>query len=106
MKTKKVTLTAQIYLSFDENEQEFKNSIESYRDATESVDDDETLKADMLQYIALVVTIFGVEKEIEGIGYLSVDGKKQDKKLKWCGVDVDSSCFTIMGTPDFQTEIE
>ena len=103
MKTKKVTLTAEIHLSFDENEQEFKESLELYRNATESVDDYETLKNSMLQHIALHISSFGTEKKIEGVGHVSIDGEKPKKD--WCGVDVDSNDFTLSGPPEYETEI-
>ena len=100
MKTKKVTLTAEIYLSFDENEQEFKDSLELYRNATESVDDDETLKNTMLQHIAWHISSFGTGKKIEGVGYVSIDGVKPKKD--WCGVDIDSNDFTLNGPPEYE----
>ena len=100
MKTKKVTLTAEIYLSFDENEQEFKESLELYRNATESVDDAETLKNTMLQHIAWHAACFGTDCLIEGIGYVSIDGVKPNKD--WCGVDIDSNDFTLNGPPEYE----
>ena len=103
MKTKKVTLTAEIYLSFDENEKEFKESLELYRNATESVDDDETLKNTMLQHIAWHISSFGTGKKIEGVGYVSIDGVKPKKD--WCGVDADSNDFTLYGHPEYEIDI-
>lgn len=102
MKKINIKLTAIIPLSYDENSKEFIEAYEAYK---EVIDSDAT-KEDMLQHIGWYIASFGSDNLIEGVGQVSVDGKKIGDESDWCGVDVSSSAFTINGVPEFETEIE
>lgn len=100
MKQIDVEVSATISMNYDPESEEFKDSLESYRDAIESNASEE----DMLRQIAWYITAFGTENMIEGIGYVSVDGEKNGDPEDWCGVDIVNS-LNINDTPDFQTAI-
>lgn len=102
MKKINIKLTAIIPLNYDEASKEFIEAYEAYK---EIIDSDAT-KEDMLQHIAWYVASFGTHSLIEGVGEVSVDGKKQGDESDWCGVDVSSSAFTLNGVPEFETEID
>lgn len=100
MKQIDVEVSATISMKYDPESKEFKDSLESYRDTILNGASEE----DMLQQIAQYIAVFGTENMIEGIGYVSVDGKKKGDPEDWCGVDIDN-CFNFNDTPDFQTAI-
>lgn len=100
MKHIDVEVSATISMNYDPESEEFKDSLESYRDAIE----DGASEEDMLRQIAWYITAFGTENMIEGIGYVSVDGEKNGDPEDWCGVDIVNS-ININDTPDFQTTI-
>ena len=100
MKQIDVEVSATISMNYDPESEEFKDSLESYRDAIE----DGASEEDMLRQIAWYITAFGTENMIEGIGYVSVDGEKNGDPEDWCGVDIVNS-LNINDTPDFQTTI-
>lgn len=72
MKQIDVEVSATISMKYDPESEEFKAALESYRDAIE----DSANEEDMLRQIAWYITTFDTENMIEGIGYVSVDGKK------------------------------
>lgn len=100
MKQIDIEVSTTISMNYDPESEEFKDSLESYRDAIESNASEE----DILRHIAWYITAFGTENMIEGIGYVSVDGEKNGDPEDWCGVDIVNS-LNINDTPDFQTAI-
>lgn len=100
MKQIDIEVSTTISMTYDPESEEFKDSLESYRNAIE----DGASEEDMLRQIAWYITAFGTENMIEGIGYVSVDGEKNGDPEDWCGVDIVNS-LNINDTPDFQTTI-
>lgn len=95
-----VEVSATINLNYNPESEEFKNSLETYREAIEEGASEE----DMLRQIAWYIAAFGTEYMIEGVGYVSVDGEKKGDPENWCGVDIENS-LNINDTPDFETTI-
>lgn len=102
MKKIAINITARIHLTFNEYSDEFIESYESYKEIIDS----KATKEDMLNHVAWYIASYGTDKMIEGVGTVSVDGKKQGDGSDWCGIDIDSSDFTLNGSPEFETEIE
>lgn len=100
MKQIDVEVSATISMNYDPESEEFKDSLESYRD----VIDDGANEEDMLRQIAWYISAFGTGNMIGSIGYVSVNGEKKGDPEKWCGVDIVNS-LNINDTPDFQTTI-
>nr|DAZ72977.1 MAG TPA: hypothetical protein [Caudoviricetes sp.] len=100
MKQIDVEVSTTISMKYDPESEEFKDALESYREAIK----DGASEEDMLQQIAWYITTFGTEHMIEGIGRVSVDGEKKGDPEDWCGVDIENS-LNINDTPDFQTAI-
>ncbi|MCL3854730.1 hypothetical protein M1P97_25925 [Parabacteroides sp. GYB001] len=100
MKQIDIEVSATISMKYDPESEEFKDSLETYREAIEGSASEE----DMLRQIAWYITAFGTESMIEGVGYVSVDGEKKGDPENWCGVDIENS-LNINDTPDFSTAI-
>lgn len=100
MKQIDVEVSTTIIMKYDPESEEFKDSLETYREAIE----DGASEEDMLRQIAWYITAFGTESMIEGVGYVSVDGEKKGDPERWCGVDIENS-LNINDTPDFETTI-
>ena len=100
MKQIDVEVSTTISMRYDPESEEFKDSLETYREAIESGASEE----DMLRQIAWYITAFGTECMIEGVGYVSVDGEKRGDLEDWCGVDIENS-LNLNDTTDFQTNI-
>lgn len=100
MKQIDIEVSATISMKYDPESEEFKDSLETYREAIE----DGASEEDMLRQIAWYITAFGTESMIEGVGYVSVDGEKKGDPENWCGVDIENS-LNINDTPDFSTAI-
>ncbi|RHU31036.1 hypothetical protein DXD68_04410 [Parabacteroides sp. TM07-1AC] len=100
MKQIDIEVSATISMKYDPESEEFKDSLETYREAIE----DGASEEDMLRQIAWYITAFGTEYMIEGVGYVSVDGEKRGDPEDWCGVDIENS-LNINDTPDFSTAI-
>lgn len=102
MKKINIKLTAIIPLSYDENSKEFIEAYESYK---EIINPKSTIE-DMLQHIAWYVVSYSPSSFIEGVGQVSVDGRKRGDEGDWCGVDICSSAFTANDVPEFESEID
>ncbi|MDR1222449.1 MAG: hypothetical protein LBL07_06170 [Tannerella sp.] len=89
-------VSTEIQLTYDRHSKEFKKAFESYRE----VIDRSASETDMLQYIAWYVACYGTESLIEGVGYISVEGKKKGDADNWCGVDIGDN-FNINDKPEF-----
>lgn len=100
MKQIDVEVSATISMKYDPESEEFKDSLETYREAIE----DGASEEDMLRQIAWYITAFGTESMIEGVGFVSVDGEKKGDPENWCGVDIENS-LNINDTPDFETTV-
>ncbi|MGK4223118.1 hypothetical protein [Parabacteroides distasonis] len=100
MKQIDIEVSATISMKYDPESEDFKDSLETYREAIE----DGASEEDMLRQIAWYITAFGTESMIEGVGYVSVDGEKKGDPENWCGVDIENS-LNINDTPDFSTAI-
>ena len=88
MKRFEIQLSTTIELEFDENSDDFKLLYKAYNESISKCANYEDLLTDIAQYIAR----YGVNEEIEGVGYLQIDGvdqttleRKTDKegKLTW-----------------------
>lgn len=73
MKTFNITVQAEIEVQFDENSEEFKELWENY---LERFDSDATYET-FSENIASIVSRYGPEEFIEGVGYVNLNGKPQ-----------------------------
>ena len=74
MKKFKITMQAEIIVEFDENSDDFKNLFEGYTECIDSSADYE----DLAKNIAYIVSKYGVDEFIEGIGFVKHNGKNQN----------------------------
>lgn len=88
MKKATINLSAQICLEYDPGSEEFKESLRSYKEIVDDNGDEEK----MLENIAYNVGLFGIERMVEGIGYVAYEDR--NKPDGWCGI-------TIVDSPDF-----
>lgn len=88
MKRYEIQISTTVELEFDENSDDFKLLYKGYNESISKCANYEDLLTDIAQYIAS----YGVNEEIEGVGYLQIDGvdqttleRKTDKegKLTW-----------------------
>ena len=67
-----IEITGQIELTYDENSNEFKESLEGYQQVIEKGGNKES----MLKHVSFYVTRFGTDGMVEGIGYVGFNGRK------------------------------
>jgi hypothetical protein len=69
----KLTVQAEIEIEFDENSPEFKEMWDGYRTYIDSNADHESL----CENIASLISRYGVDEFIEGVGYVKLNGENQ-----------------------------
>lgn len=88
MKRYEIQISTTVELEFDEKSEDFKLLYKAYNDSISKCRNYEEFLADIANYIAR----YGVNENIEGVGYLQIDGvdqttleRKTDKegKLTW-----------------------
>lgn len=73
MKKFKVTVEAEMVISFDENSEEFKELWDGYIESIDSDADHESF----VQNIASIISRYGTQELIEGVGHVQLFGKNQ-----------------------------
>lgn len=98
METAIIQVSGSVELSFDRNSSEFKNALASYRDHIDSF----ATENDMLCAIAKSVALNGINKCIEGVGFVGYTFRYPNAipENGYCGVMVVES-----GYDDFECEI-
>lgn len=89
-----INITGQIELTYDENSEEFKQTLIEYR---ECIDQTATTD-DMLKHVAFHVNRFGFETMVEGVGYVGYNGWKNSEEPYsgiMVGEDYDEFDFEI-----------
>ena len=74
MRTITVDVSGRIELTFDKNSSEFQ---EAFKDFKDCFDKDATVDS-MLKHVAYNVIRFGDDRMVEGVGYVSFNGRKPD----------------------------
>lgn len=91
---KLIECTTTIRLTYDPRSEEFLRTLSDFR---ESIFKKATV-SDVLDQVAFYVLKFGSDRMIEGIGYISVNGKIQGQPFS--GIDLESDDFQF----DFESK--
>lgn len=70
----KVTVEKEIIIEFDENSEDFKTLWEGY---TRAIDSEADYKS-FAESIASIISRYGVDEMVEGVGFVKLNGKNQN----------------------------
>lgn len=111
----KVTVEKEIIIEFDENSEDFKMLWEGY---TSAIDSEADYKS-FVESIASIISRYGVDEMIEGVGYVKHNGENQnvfhngkyEEQKGYVNVEVDTDLnrmidFDISYTEDLMEEVE
>lgn len=89
-----ILIEGRIEFRFDKNSAEFKQALEDYQACYGSESDAD----DMLKHVAFYITRFGIERMVEGVGYVSYNGnpaQQPDSGITVVNTDYDDFTFDI-----------